>query len=102
MFARVNADGTFAAVSPSVDLEGTGNKAKFTFPGSLPGEYQVGFYPTQVQQCAAVATVQNTAFLGHTVGFATVGYSSSYQVTVQTFDASGNPADMAFDLIVMC
>jgi hypothetical protein len=75
---------------------------KFTAPGSQPGQYEVSFYPTLVQQCAAVASIHGSSFLSHTVGSTTIGYSSLYQVTVQTFDPSGTPLDAAFDLIVMC
>ena len=88
-FAVVNANGTLAR----------GNATSGGSGGST-GTYVVGFADA-VGGCAFTATVGSSDGSSVPAGRATV-HDAGGRVAVQTYDASGAPADLPFHLIVAC
>ena len=100
VFARLNADGSIAASSPSVVPNYTG---KFTFTGSV-GQYQVGFNQ-DVEGCVAVANMYgsgNQFTNTGDAGYAVTSFTSHFQVGVIVFGPDGRPKNASFNLIVAC
>jgi len=93
----LNADGTIAAMSSTVDSNPSFT-GKFV---SSTGAYQVRFNAT-VLNCVPVASVHTDGAFGSVVGFTTVGFTSSSQVSVHIANANGTPLDASFNLIVAC
>ncbi|MBI5105921.1 MAG: hypothetical protein HZB46_13245, partial [Solirubrobacterales bacterium] len=88
----------FAAVSASGGLV-RGNATNGGRAGGI-GTYVVGFAES-VSGCAFSATVGTTDNTVLPAGRAVVSDQSG-KVGVQTYDAAGNPADLAFHLLVAC
>jgi hypothetical protein len=88
----------FAAVSASGALvrgnAGGGGR------GTGVGSYTVQF-PASVSGCAFTATIGTTDATTPPAGRAVVSDQGG-KVGVQTFDATGNPADLPFHVIVAC
>jgi hypothetical protein len=97
LFARLNADGSIDAASPTVkrDPELTGR-----FTTTSIGHYQVDF-GFDIGDCVPVATFDNGVG-GNTFGFVTVGIESTFQVAVRTFSPAGTPTDAPFDVVLAC
>ena len=99
LFARLDAQGNILAASPTVVADGTG---KFT---NLLGQYEVRFDRPVRTGCVVVASVHDprTNILDPPPpGYATTWFTSQIQVGITTFGADGSPADMSFDVIVLC
>ena len=95
MFTRLNADGTIAAASPTVDR----SPGVTTRYANNPGQYGVGF--TQpVDSCVPVATP--AAGVGVVHPTITVYFIRTNLIGVVIVDGSGQPVDDAFNLIVAC
>jgi hypothetical protein len=89
----------FAAVaSNGTALRGNATSAAHTAQGS--GIYTIGFAQS-VSACVYSATLGTTDGSATTPGRVTVTDAGG-RVEVHTFDASGNPADLPFHLIVPC
>jgi hypothetical protein len=88
-FAAVTAGGTFVR-----------GDAKSGGSGDAIGAYVVGFAES-VSSCAYTATLGTTDASTAPPGRITVNDHAG-AVGVQTYDASGNPADLPFHLIVAC
>ncbi len=88
----------FAAMTAAGALV-RGNAASGGRSGS-PGTYVVGF-ASSARACVATATLGSTDGSVVAPGRITISDSNG-QVAVQTYDASGAPADSPFQLIVAC
>lgn len=94
--ARINADGTVYAVSPSVIAAGT-------FLEGVPGEYVVEF-DRDISECVYIATLDPHDSSSETgeVTVARFRLDDPYRVYVATFDSDGVLAEHAFSLMVHC
>lgn len=95
-FAVVNADGTFVRASSNVEP----NKH---LPGS--GVYEV-LFDHSLSKCAFVASLGSGDATPPPQGFVTVepgtGVGVHNRIVVNTFDVSGQPADIGFHAIARC
>jgi hypothetical protein len=95
MFARLNADGSIDAASPTVNRS-PAVTAKFA---NSSGEYEVAF-TQRVDSCVPIATAAAGAGIAHPT--VSVYFTSQTQVGVNIVDGSGQPVDDAFNLVVAC
>lgn len=66
-----------------------------------PNRYTVRFRRS-VARCSYAATLAVTGTGDPEAGSATISGSGGREVTINTFDASGNPVPASFDLLVVC
>jgi hypothetical protein len=97
LFARLNADGTIDAASPTVvrDPELTGR-----FTSTSHGNYQVDF-GRNIGGCVPTVSLDNS-IANPQPGFVSVGIESTFQVHVLTYAADGTRTDTPFNVILAC
>jgi hypothetical protein len=94
-WAQVNADGT---------IEGSSSKAR-VIGAPHQGGYVISWFDTFSDRCAAIATpIGSGLVLGPSSGYANarIAGANATLVTVDTYDAQGQPAPAAFSVAVIC
>jgi hypothetical protein len=94
-WAQINADGT---------IEGSSSKAR-VIGAPEQGGYVISWFDTFSNHCAAVATPVGSALvLGPSSGYANARIAGAHAtlITVDTYNAQGQPSPAAFSVAVIC